>query len=559
MAYLNWCGRGKPAHDDWTDWFHAEELLKQEIREAAYFHWINRGQPLWDPWADWLSAESLHLGLPWGPLIDSEICAIHAAVVPTMNGDGEVIYFGGDQYSRYASLHKLTDNSRRFNCRTEAISKVLSPQADLFCCGHGFMADGRLLVGGGTVKFPKDSPNHPANHHDMGHFSAERRCWVYDPLTHGFAKISSFGPEPGHELANTGGGRWYPSILTLSNGEMLAVGGHPAGDDSRHLNDTPERYSAATDTWTRLPKLPGVGTDLSYVRMHVIQPDGFVLVSWTSDDRTIKYNPWTGDSTVVTTGPRVLAISSVILPLIPEDRYNTCILITGGKQPKKLDLGADNPSWQDAGMRSGSAAGKERFNSNAVLLPTGKVLVVGGLQNSDHDATGVQTAELYNPENDEWVTIEDRAQQVRNYHSTMLLLPDGRVWTAGSNVDSLETDEPGGQAVTNIEIFSPPYPLGIRPTISQCPSRVDYGTQFTVESPQAYAIRRVALLRCGSMTHAMDLDQRYVGLTITRQTETILTVVAPPNGATAPPGYYMLFIIDAAGRPCQYARFIRLE
>lgn len=63
MAYLNWCGRGNPAHDDWTDWFHAEELRRQQLRETAYFHWINRGQPSRDDWADWFWAEKT--GTPW--------------------------------------------------------------------------------------------------------------------------------------------------------------------------------------------------------------------------------------------------------------------------------------------------------------------------------------------------------------------------------------------------------------------------------------------------------------------------------------------------------------
>lgn len=59
LAYLNWCGRGRPANDDWTDWFHAEELRRQNIQHAAYFHWLNRGQPLRDGWVDWFWAEKL--------------------------------------------------------------------------------------------------------------------------------------------------------------------------------------------------------------------------------------------------------------------------------------------------------------------------------------------------------------------------------------------------------------------------------------------------------------------------------------------------------------------
>jgi Domain of unknown function (DUF1929) len=489
--------------------------------------------------------------MPWGPLINSEICAIHAAVVPTLNGDGEVIYFGGDEHSPPALLANTIDKSRRFNCRTEAITYVQSPPADLFCCGHAFMADGRLLIGGGTVTFEAEAPG---EHGMLGHFTAERRCWAYNPFAPGFSEVARFGPEPGREMNDTGGGRWYPTILTLPNGQLLAVGGHPAGDDTRHENDTPERYLPATNSWTRMPALPGVG---GYARMHVTPTDGLVLVV-DSVGGTMRYNPWTGAATVVTAGPTGGAISSVILPLLPEENYRTRILVTGAVQPKKLDLGATIPSWQNAGARVGSAAGKVRNNSGAVLLPTGKVVVVGGAEDRTNDATGVQAPELYDPVTDSWQTIEEPAQQVRNYHSTMLLLPDGRVWTAGSNVNSARTEGGVERRVLNIEIFTPTYPAGTRPRISDCPSSVAYGQQFTVRSPEAASIRRAALIRCGSMTHSINLDQRYIGLPITGREGTALTLTAPPHGAVAPPGHYMLFLIDEGGRPCQYARFIRV-
>lgn len=79
------------------------------------------------------------------------------------------------------------------------------------------------------------------------------------------------------------------------------------------------------------------------------------------------------------------------------------------------------------------------------------------------------------------------------------------------------------------------------------------------QSPDATIIQRVALLRCGSMTHSIDLDQRYVGIAVVGRDESTLTCTAPSDGAVAPPGYYMLFLVDRAGRPCEYARFLRVE
>ncbi len=40
--------------------------------------------------------------------------------------------------------------------------------------------------------------------------------------------------------------------------------------------------------------------------------------------------------------------------------------------------------------------------------------------------------------------------------------------------------------------------------------------------------------------------------------DTYIRATAPPNGNVAPPGYYMLWVVDAAGRPCQVAKFIRV-
>ncbi len=492
--------------------------------------------------------------MPWGPRKDSQICAIHAALVATANGDGEIIYFGGDEHSPPALLANDIDKSRRMNCRTEAVTYVASPPADLFCCGHAFLADGRLLIGGGTATYEADAPG---EHGMLGHFTAERRCWVYNPAAPGFYQIARFGPEPGHEADDTGGGRWYPSIITLPTGQLLAAEGHPAGDDTRHNNNTPERFLPVTNSWTRLPVLGGIG---GYVRAHVV-PNGKVLFTGGASS-TFLYDPWTAEQTPVTGAPGSLygeiAASSVLLPLLPEDGYRARVLVTGDVNARRLDLGAATPAWQNTGARNGSAAGRLRRNAGAVMLPTGQVLVVGGAEDSGNDATGVLAPELYDPVADTWQTVEEPAQQARNYHSSALLMPDGRVWTAGSNVNSARTEGSNDARVLNFEIFSPSYPAGARPTITSAPGSVAYGQHFTVHSPQAAQITRAVLVRCGSMTHAFDIDQRYVGLTIADREGTGLELVAPPHGAVAPPGMYMLFLVDAAGRPCQFARFVRV-
>jgi hypothetical protein len=166
---------------------------------------------------------------------------------------------------------------------------------------------------------------------------------------------------------------------------------------------------------------------------------------------------------------------------------------------------------------------------------------------------GVYAAELWNPATGQWSTLSSM-QVTRQYHSTALLLPDGRVLSAGGGICG--TCDSVGYLNKNAEIFSPPYlfakdgsgSLAPRPTVTAVPGTVTEGSQFTVATPDAASITKVALVKLGAVTHSNNMDQRYVPLSFTAATGT-LTVTAPTSINIAPPGYYMLFIINSAGVP----------
>jgi hypothetical protein len=127
----------------------------------------------------------------------------------------------------------------------------------------------------------------------------------------------------------------------------------------------------------------------------------------------------------------------------------------------------------------------------------------------------------------------------RAYHSTAVLLPDGRVFSSGS--------DNGATTERTYEIFSPPYLFsGVRPVIQSAPTSVAYGASFTITTTDDSTIARVALVRPGATTHADNFDQRYVDLTFTIGSGTI-QATAPANGSHAPPGYYMLVIVNSSG------------
>jgi hypothetical protein len=99
------------------------------------------------------------------------------------------------------------------------------------------------------------------------------------------------------------------------------------------------------------------------------------------------------------------------------------------------------------------------------------------------------------------------------------------------------------------ELYAPPYLFkGARPTITSAPSQVTYGAFFHVQTPDAGRIASVSLIRIGSVTHAINMDQRFLSLSF-QVAGGALTVQAPANGNLAPPGYYMLFILDGNGVP----------
>jgi Domain of unknown function (DUF1929) len=507
--------------------------------------------------------------MPWEIVAnDSQILAIHAALLPT----NQVLMFGGSEHNRTQNLSGNPadlDNSRLFNLNGGGplIETIGSPTTDVFCSGHALLADGRLLVVGGTAEWGGEHADHD---HDLN-FIGERSCWSYHPRARRWRPARDLNVEPG---TSDGGGRWYPNVVTLANGEALAVAGHPSETDSRHNNDTPERYSPGSDSWAILTaeRLDVGVRSRYYPRFHLLTDGNVFFVSPLGGSCRV-WNPFTGTtvSTVPAAGGARYNSSwdfpSVLLPLLPQNGYDAHVLVCGDVDTKKVDLSVTSPTWVNTSARQGAAAGKERRFACAVILPTGQVFISGGIDGGRSDSDAVREGEIYdagidwntgqysNP--DSWQTVE-AADVVRNYHSTALLLPNGRVWTAGSSKNA-DQGPPSSVGEMRIEVYKPAYDADPnRPQLTQAPASVGYNQDFEISSPQAAQIGRVAITRCGSVTHAFDGDQRYVGLAFTHVEGELMRVTSPPNSRIAPSGYYLLWVVDADGRPCQQARFIRI-
>ncbi|HET7443530.1 MAG TPA: galactose oxidase early set domain-containing protein [Solirubrobacterales bacterium] len=529
--------------------------------------------------------------MPWDPTtIESQVLAVHAAFV---NYD-RIVFFGGDQHDEDLSAHHEFDATCLFDCRSGSVTRIASPPFDVFCCGHALTTLGTLMVAGGTFAFPGVVPG---DHHD--HFPGLRDTAIFrhEPGSSGFRSTAllSSGEKATPDARRTGG-RWYPTLLTLANGDVLAMSGHAGEGDREHNNFIPEVFTPTPlpgGAWHRLGSFENAAQrqlfwdhqTTDYPRVHLLPTGDVLFASPTLQGNTVTMtvgeNPWSATfhpvcrfSPLADNAYGGYKETSVLLPLRHEEGYRPRVLICGAERAWTLDLKNWRPGttaentlgWQRAPERKllrstggGASSPPRRINGNVVLLPTGEVLAVGGVAGVPQpggsgflelDSTAVLEPEIYNPFTNAWsamTTPGERATVPRNYHSVALLMPDGRVWTAGSDHDA---GRGIAAAELRIEIYEPWYHHRPgRPEILAAPDRWGTGEQFSVRTTQADEIIRVALLRCGSCTHAFNPDQRYVTLKFDHTGGDELLVTAPPNGNVAPSGLYFLYTINQQGLP----------
>ena len=398
---------------------------------------------------------------------------------------------------------------------------------DMFCNGMVILPDGRPFVVGGNQFYDP--------------FYGERRSTAYDLATGLFTDQQPMAH-----------GRWYPGVVTLGDGRVMTFSGTRDQAAGGGTNSTVEIYTPGVG-WS--PEYSAGWTPPLYPRMHVV-PDGRVFYSGSGTGSRF-FNPatkaWTG--IVATSSASRNYGTSVLLPLSPADGYRARVMVLGGGNPplktmEIIDLSASTPQWQ-----RGPDMSQARIQLNATILPNGRVLVMGGSSVNNDETTASLNADLFDPATNSF-TPASANKIPRVYHSGSLLLPDATVMLAGGNWTR-------GVYQPSIEIYSPAYlfnadgMLAARPVIGPTPDAIGYGQGFQIQTTDAGSIQSIVLARAGSQTHAFDMDQRLVKMSFTTGSD-VLNVTAPPNGNIAPPGYYMLFILNAAGVPSQ-AKFVMVS
>jgi hypothetical protein len=498
----------------------------------------------------------------WAPPVRLPVIAINAAMLPTR----KVLMFAYPArpgYPGYRSLARAyvwnprTGRSKRIN---PPINPATGKPTNIWCGGTSFLADGRVLVTGGNVGNP------------LRDFHGLDTVFTFNPWKLRWAR---------HERMAQG--RWYPSQLLMPDGRTMILSGltRPRDRDFRRY-----RVNADVEVFSPNGRMD-VLHDLRFGQRWNPSPvDIYPHMFWMPRGRALITGPQRDDSFWIDRPRRRGDTPWGELPNLSRDRYwSTAVKLRGGKV---IVLGGSGPEtpvpngrfatksteiFDDNHPRRGWQAGPrlsvERSHANSVLLPNGTVATIGGgwgeteheFYRWEFDWSRHTHVEIYNPRTGR-MKLGARQTEGRTYHSVALLLPDGRVLSAGDDINGRPTRDRGtgagtGTVADTAEIYSPPYLFrGPRPRLTAAPRRIRLGRRFAVRTPNR--IRRAVLVAPGAVTHSVDMNQRLVPLgRPLKRRGTRLVLRAPARANAAPPGYYMLFLLNRRGVP-SVSRFVRL-
>jgi len=467
-----------------------------------------------------LSIRRYGQGGRWERVFGLPNVAIHTTLLP----DGKVLFWGrrddpAGSMNEHAGTPHVWDPVSRSSAATPQPRRADGTTVNLFCAGHAYLPDGRLLVAGGHLT-DGDGIDY------AGTYDHRSNTWTPLPAMNG--------------------GRWYPTATSLADGRVLVISGSAAAHGTIEVNADPQ----ITDGEGWAPTVDFVGLPL-YPRMHVA-PDGRVLMAGSNAMTYLLDTRGDGAWTPLAAranGSREYGPSVMYAP-------GKVIYVGGGNDAgsdlptaaaEVIDLTEPTPSWRPAAPMQ-----HRRRQHNATLLPDGTVLVTGGTAGAGFNDVSpggpVHAAEVWDPATDTWTTLAAEAVD-RCYHATALLLPDATVLSAGGG-EFMVGPAPNAPADTHrdAQVFRPPYLFrGPRPVITSYPDELTAGATFTVEA-SGPPVARLTLLRLGSVTHAIDMNQRFVPVPFTGAGPT-LTATLPAEPGVCVPGHYMLFALSAAGVP----------
>ncbi len=510
--------------------------------------------------------------------------ALNAVVIAT----GEVMFWGRAPLNGDGTRDNVTE-VWLWHPRTGNLERVPVPLMDLdgdgvasegvpfFCSGQSLLPSGEVLLTGGNLAYPSGPGTD---------FKGLNTIYSFDPWTRRWT-----------EQPRMRQGRWYPTQVELADGRTVVVAGY---DESGAF---PTRWNADLEVFApaaarggrgRLTLHEPAGSIVSGPYPHLFTlPDGKVLLAgqdhaeedaqaalldparldaatpgsaWTQLGRI----PWWAKASQAAlllgapgSTPRVTVIGGYGEYETPEGQITAV--------PDAATLAVGQSTWTDPLVPDQNVG---RAYANLVELPDGMLVTIGGGsgigglegQNETGGDPELRQVELLRPGFDSTWTLGPPQRKWRTYHSTAVLLPDGRVLSAGDDYWSINNApdpgvKPPGTPLDQAEIYSPPYlfdgeSLAPRPAITSLPPMGEtgglvYGERFGVGVAGSQPVDKAVLVAPAATTHGVNMNQRRIELEVLTRQPGGLEVRAPATAGLAPPGWYMLFVLDASGTPSE--------
>lgn len=457
---------------------------------------------------------------------ESPVKAVHAALL----NNGKVLLIAGSGNDK-EQFDAKSFKTVIWDPNTGEFKDVPTPW-DAFCAGHVFLPDGKLLVAGGTRLYENLDMTPRVN------YAGLRDSFIFDPATERYERVDNM------DIA-----RWYPTLVTLGDGSVLASAG--LDDRGRMSQGQTEIFDPATKQWTQsetlkhvFPTYPSLilasdgrlfysGSNQGYVPGANSLKPGF----WNLKNNNFQYVDGLADP---------IRTDNSATVLLPPAQAQKVIIMGGaraGDSPETettartavIDLdNSENPTYaQGPNLKNAT-----RYPS-AVILPDDTVLQTGGSRG--YRGNDIHSAQIYHPTTN---TFTDAAtpRVGRNYHAEAILLPDGRVATFGS-------DPLNGKFEMRIEVYSPWYMFkGERPAITGGDVVLQRGKPAGLAIKNPGNVKTAKLVRPSAVTHVTDVEQRSVDLPYTI-TKTGIDIQVPENPNLLPPGWYMAFVTDNQNLP----------
>lgn len=458
----------------------------------------------------------------WSGVYAWPLISVHSAILP----DGRVLTYGSDLAGLQTghSYYDIWDPNGAPDAGHMTLDNTSG--TDIFCSSQVLLpGSGKVFLAGGDVWTGTKTTNGPNNNSNL-----------IDPTSNTITRG-----------VNMQRSRWYSTSITLVSGETYIQGGSGGGDrpEIRGLDGTFRLMSGINTS--------GIGT--SYPR-NFVAPDG----------RVFGYDPANGSMYWVNTaGAGTLTSAGTFNAAISGGWESSAAMYRPGRI---LQIGGNSNGAYTIDVTGGApvvqttqAMSSRRAWVNATVLADGKVLATSGSA-VPGEATGYNNiAEIWDPASGLW-RQGAVAQKMRLYHSNAILLPDASVLVSGGGATSPTLTTDPNKNNLNAEVYYPPYLFAAggvraaRPEITMAPGYVDIGQTFGIDVANAASVSRVTFVKTGSMSHSFNFDQRFLELTFVANGSHV-AVQAPTHAAEATPGFYMLFVFDAAGVP-SVAKIVRV-